>query len=162
MRKLILYEEKQLNILVSQIELEYNKTIIYHLCEACRDPVLITDFHNYADQCHKCKKWFCTKKYINLDKYFESCSHTYLTGLFEQNDTDESNSSDDSNVELVCTNCITKIINQSNKNQFCEHILDSVIHKSKISDSIIVNNKDNNKKYLCEECDAVSQLVIYI
>lgn len=158
MRKLILYEEQKLNILVSQIELEYHKTIIYHMCEACRDPILINDFHSNGEQCHKCKKWYCTKKYINENEYFESCSYEYLSGFFEQNSNEDS----DDCVELICYNCIIKIMNQCDSTQFCEHILDSINSKKKINDSIIVLDKDNNKKYYCEECDAAHQIVIYI
>jgi len=153
MRKLIEYKEKQLNVLVSQIELTYNKTIIYHLCHICENPILITDFRDFGEQCANCKKWFCTNKQIGHKYYFDSCSFKTLFGCFNDND----NESDEA-VELLCLDCITKQINDNKGKIVCEHISKSIeLGVSKCATIII-----NNDHYYCEECDAHNKMIIYL
>ncbi|AYV77359.1 MAG: hypothetical protein Barrevirus43_2 [Barrevirus sp.] len=82
-REYIEYHEHRINVLVSQLELAYNKTIIYHLCHICKEPILITDFREFGEQCNGCHKWFCTKKHIKESQYFESCAFKRLFGCFK-------------------------------------------------------------------------------
>ena len=150
MRKLIKYRERRLNILVSQIELALNKTILYDLCYECHDPILLNDlYHSYGDQCIKCKKWHCTKNYINEDSFESSCAYNSLFGLFTVYDEDEE-------ISLICKQCLKE---QIENEEHCEHI-GSIIKNNNKSRYLSIIYKDN--KYICEECEAIDHFVIYI
>src|SRR3972149_11644709 len=142
MRKPIKYRERKLNILISQIELEYHKTIIYHLCNECHDPILLNDImHVNGEQCHKCKKWYCTKNYIGDDEYYNSCCYKLLLSLFAT-----LNPEDSENASIICKSCLMELVKNSN---CCEHVKNIINNKRK-SENLSIIYKDN--KYYCEEC----------
>jgi hypothetical protein len=142
-----------LDILVSQLEIEDNKTIIYHRCNGCNDPILITDFLQNGDQCNICKKWYCTKQYIKESEYFNSCSYNRLSGITEvYTNTDEE-------TNHICFNCIHELIYKNDKNLFCNHILNSIENNEGGFSLTIVFE---NGQYNCKLCDSIKTITIYL
>ncbi len=149
-------DEHKLDVLISQLELTYNKIILYQMCDICKEPILITDFRNFGEQCNCCKKWFCTQRHLGHKHYFDSCSHKNLLGCFLSKRYDESY--DENDVDLICLSCVIDHINKTKNHIVCEHLTKSIDEKKLQCNTIIIKN--NN--FYCEECDAIDNIVIYI
>lgn len=143
-----------LDILVSQIEISSHKTIIYHKCNHCNDPILITIMWENGEQCTNCKKWYCTKQYINESEYINSCSYKYLSTYTEVYINSENELDEDT--EYICLNCIKDLIYKNDESQFCKHILNyaTIMKGRKIP--IIYENEEYN----CDICDAANHITI--
>ncbi|ARF10037.1 hypothetical protein Indivirus_9_14 [Indivirus ILV1] len=156
MKEFIEYNEHKINVLVSQIELAYNKIIIYHFCYICDEPILITDSKAFGEQCNCCKKWFCNKRHTGHKNYFDSCAYKNLFGCFIiKRNTD---SIDGSDSELLCLSCAINYIESLDNSFVCEHLTKSLIEKKLNCNTIVIKNNS----FYCEECDAVDNIVIYI
>ena len=155
-------KNKDLDILVAQIEIEFNKTIIYHKCNECHEPILITNLEGImvnGDICRMCKQIYCTKQYICGSEYFKSCSYKCLSGFTEVYINSDDNSSE--YTDGVCFNCIKDLVYKNDKNQFCKHILNSVMeNKGGFRLAIVFNNE--NQKYNCDKCDAENNIIIQL
>lgn len=145
--------DHKLDILVKQIEQTYNKTIIYKICEVCNDPIVISDLpYNYGEQCSKCNKWFCTKRYSYYHNYFESCAFKNIFGCFL------SDCDDIDNLSLLCLPCVTSHITNKDTHIICEHLQKSMKENKLHCNTIIIKNKG----FYCEECDAIDNIEIHL